>query len=62
MLWDRRKRKKTVNDTQSEGLCLKQDFQNCLWNFSSSNTTEVTDSAHLTVLDRRKRQITVNHI
>ena len=40
-VWNRQKRRgtakngKTVNKTRPDGLCLKWDFQNCLWNFST---------------------------
>ena len=61
MVWDRWKRRvtakngKTVNETRPDRLRLKQDFQNCLYNFPSFNIRKVTDLASLTVWDRRKR-------
>ena len=35
------KKGKTVNKTRPDRLSLKQDFQNCLWNFSTSSIKEV---------------------
>ena len=45
----RPKTAKTVNQTWPDRLLFKRDFQNRLWNFSSSNIKKVTDFTSLTV-------------
>ena len=66
-MWDRRKRcgtaesSKTVNETRPDRLRSKREFQNCLWNFSSSNIKKVTDLTSLMLWDRRKRRVTVKN-
>ena len=47
---------KTVIETRQNLLRLKQDYQNCLSNFSSSNIKKVTDLASSTVCDSQKRR------
>ena len=63
MAWDRRKRHvtakngKTAYETGPDPLHLKWDFQNRLWNFSSSNIKKVTDLTSITVWDCRKWRV-----
>ena len=54
-------KRQSVNETRTDRLGLKRDFQNCLWNFSGSNIKKVTDLTSLTVWDRRNRRLTAKN-